>query len=86
MVLYASDQFFSCWVSFLKTVSCFTYIFFYALKEVCMAKFQRVAYCSDIGYEPMSFFPTDSQENPELIWNDEAREKVSQEVAQMTEE
>ena len=34
----------------------------------------------------MSFSPTDSQENPELIWNDEAREKVSQEVAQMTEE
>ena len=70
-------------VPFLKT---FMYIFSYALEEVCMAKFQRIAYCSDIRYEPISFSPTDSQENPELIWNDEAREKVSQEVAQMTEE
>ncbi len=29
---------------------------------------------------------TDSQENPELIWNDEAREKVSEVVAEMTAE
>ena len=30
--------------------------------------------------------PPDTQENPELIWNDEAREKVAQEVSRMTEE
>ena len=30
--------------------------------------------------------PSDSQENPELIWNDEAREKVSAVVAKMTKE
>ena len=28
----------------------------------------------------------DTQENPELIWNDEAREKVMQEVSNMAEE
>ena len=28
----------------------------------------------------------DSNENPELIWNDEAREKVSSVVAKMTKE
>ena len=37
-------------------------------------------------WSPSLLLSTDSQENPELIWNDEAREKVSQEVAQMTEE
>lgn len=30
--------------------------------------------------------PTDSQENPELIWNDEARKKVAGVVAKMTNE
>ena len=32
------------------------------------------------------YVPPDTQENPELIWNDEAREKVSGVVAKMTKE
>ena len=68
-------------VSFLKT---FMYIFSYALERGLHGQVSESSLL--FRYEPMSFSPTDSQENPELIWNDEAREKVSQEVAQMTEE
>ena len=37
----------------------------------------------ELGYV---YLPSDTQENPELIWNDEAREKVSGVVAKMTKE
>ena len=37
-------------------------------------------------YDVVVYVRPDTQENPELIWNDEAREKVSGVVAKMTKE
>lgn len=40
-------------------------------------------YISNI-FELHEILNSDNQENPELIWNDEAREKVSEVVGNMT--
>ena len=43
-------------------------------------------YSAELLFNTCIYVPLDTQENPELIWNDEAREKVSGVVAKMTKE